>query len=66
MKAVNKICQVLAIVFGLANDSIGYVVPDNDYCMGLFFNHYQETLSLGKNTASFLMNSYEQLAAEVR
>lgn len=65
-KTVFELFGKDAIVFGLANDSIGYVVPDNDYCMGLFFNHYQETLSLGKNTASFLMNSYEQLAAEVR
>ena len=53
------------LVFGLANDAIGYVVPDNDYCMGLVFNHYQETLSLGKNTASFLMKNYAQLADEV-
>ena len=52
-------------MFGLANDAIGYVVPDNDYCMGLVFNHYQETLSLGKNTASFLMKNYAQLADEV-
>ncbi len=53
------------IVFGLANDAIGYVVPDNDYCMGLVFNHYQETLSLGKGTASFLMKNYASLATEV-
>ena len=53
------------LVFGLANDAIGYVVPDNDYCMGLVFNHYQETLSLGKNTASFLMKNYALLADEV-
>lgn len=64
-KTVREIFGEDAIVFGLANDAIGYVVPDNDYCMGLVFNHYQETLSLGKNTASFLMGQYENLAEEV-
>lgn len=64
-KTVREIFGEDTIVFGLANDAIGYVVPDNDYCMGLVFNHYQETLSLGKNTASFLMGQYEKLAEEV-
>lgn len=49
------------LIFGLANDAIGYVVPDNDYSMGLAFGHYQETLSLGKNTASLLLSEYESL-----
>ena len=50
------------IVFGLANDAIGYIVPDNDYALGLDFGHYHETLSLGKNTASLLIAEYETLA----
>lgn len=64
-KTVYEIFGEDTLVFGLANDAIGYVVPDNDYCMGLVFDHYQESLSLGKNTASFLMSNYEQLAAEI-
>ncbi len=64
-KTVYELFGDDTIVFGLANDAIGYVVPDNDYCMGLVFDHYQETLSLGKNTASFLMNEYAALAKEV-
>ncbi len=50
------------IVFGLANDAIGYIVPDNDYCMSLAFGHYHETLSLGKNTASIMMEAFEEIA----
>lgn len=64
-KTVYELFGKDTIVFGLANDAVGYVVPDNDYCMGLVFDHYQETLSLGKNTASFLMKNYAGLADEV-
>lgn len=49
------------IVLGLANDAIGYIVPDNDYCMCLGMGHYHETLSLGKNTASTIMNAFEEI-----
>ncbi len=49
------------IVFGLANDAIGYIIPDNDYCMSLAFGHYHETLSLGKNTASKIMEAFETM-----
>lgn len=54
------------IVFGLANDAIGYIVPDNDYCMCLGMGHYHETLSLGKNTASTIMTAFEELGKEVK
>lgn len=64
-KTVYELFGEDTIVFGLANDAIGYVVPDNDYCMGLVFDHYQETLSLGKTTASYLMTEYAALAKEV-
>lgn len=53
------------IVLGLANDAIGYIVPDNDYCMCLGMGHYHETLSLGKNTASTIMKGFEELEKEV-
>lgn len=49
------------IIFGLANDAIGYIVPDNDYAMALAFGHYHETLSLGENTASVLTMAYENI-----
>lgn len=50
------------IIFGLANDAIGYIVPDNDYAMALAFGHYHETLSLGINTATVLAEAYEKIA----
>ena len=52
-------------VFGLANDAIGYIVPDNDYSMGLVFDHYQETLSLSKETGSTVMNGFATMAEEL-
>ncbi len=50
------------IVFGLANDAIGYIIPDNDYAMALAFGHYHETLSMGDKTATILAEAYEKLA----
>lgn len=38
--------------FGLANDAIGYIVPDNDYVLGDFVGHYHELISLGEHTGS--------------
>ena len=52
-------------VFGLANDAIGYIVPDNDYSMGLVFDHYQEILSLSRETASTIMNGFAQMAKDL-
>ena len=40
-------------------------MPDNDYSMGLVFDHYQELLSLGEKTASCLMNGFAQMAQEL-
>ncbi len=50
------------IIFGLANDAIGYILPDNDYAMALAFGHYHETLSLGNRTATILAGAYENMA----
>ncbi len=52
------------IVFGLANDAIGYIVPDNDYCMCLAFGHYQESISIGRSTASTIITAFEALKQE--
>ena len=51
--------------FGLMNDAIGYVVPDNDYTMGDPVNHYHELISLGKNVASALMNGLSELNSQI-
>lgn len=53
-------------VFGLANDAIGYIVPDNDYSTGIIDDHYQELISLGQNTASSIMNGFAALAETIR
>ena len=56
------------IIFGLANDEIGYIIPDNDYAITRFLpyirtkeGHYEETVSPGRNTASILISSLEEL-----
>lgn len=51
--------------FGLMNDAIGYVVPDNDYTMGDPVNHYQELISLGAGVASALMDGLVELNSEI-
>ncbi len=51
--------------FGLMNDAIGYVVPDNDYTMGDPANHYHELISLGGGVASALMDGLADLNAEI-
>jgi hypothetical protein len=68
---MNAVAGKDLIVFGLANDAVGYILPDNDYCM-LFFDdvepfgdHYQETLSFGKSLGSTLVGAFIQLLNEV-
>lgn len=61
-KTLTDIFGKDVIVFGLANDAVGYIVPDNDYVMLLNHDHYAETLSLGRSTASTLMAAFEEIA----
>lgn len=53
------------VCFGLTNDAIGYVIPDNDYSMAIVYDHYQELISLGKYAASAIMQGFVDIAAEV-
>ncbi|MEI6580349.1 MAG: hypothetical protein WCN92_12935, partial [Eubacteriales bacterium] len=56
------------LCFGLTNDQIGYIVPDNDYAntyAQVFASaykpgndHYNEMISLGKHTASILVTEF--------
>ena len=50
--------------FGLANDAIGYIVPDNDYILGDFANHYHELISLGEQTGSSVIRELIALKEE--
>ncbi len=62
---IRKIFSKDTIVFGLANDAIGYIVPDNDYTMGDPQNHYHELVSLGCKTGSSVMRGFLNLAKEI-
>ncbi len=52
--------------FGVMNDAIGYVVPDNDYTMGDPANHYHELISLGQHVGSALIDGLYELAQEIK
>jgi hypothetical protein len=62
-------------VFGLTNDAIGYIIPDNDFSMmflgtskimkKLFGNHYLEIFSFGKNTAVSVADSFKKICERV-
>ena len=65
-KTIRELFGEDAIVFGLCNDAIGYVVPDNDYSLGIVDDHYQELISLGDRTASSIMQGFADLAEEVQ
>ncbi len=64
------------LVFGLCNDEVGYVIPDNDYCMFYIpdggeltyklldtwdYEHYAELLSPGPRAAGTLAEAFAKL-----
>lgn len=70
--SMNEIVGADLHVFGLANDMLGYILPDNDYCM-IFFDdvqpfgdHYQETISFGRSTGTAIVGAFEKVYQEVR
>lgn len=65
-KSVYELFGEDAICFGLFNDAIGYVVPDNDYSMSLLGDHYQEMISLGKYAGSTILKVLAEIAEEVK
>lgn len=66
------------IIFGLANDEIGYIIPPNDFLLSedapyfdravdrLDRRHYEETNSLGPNTAPTIAAVFEDMIETVR
>ncbi len=73
-KTLSDICDDKnLLMFGLANDEIGYIIPPNDFlldkdipylnrardCHGR--NHYEETNSLGVNTAGKIAQTFEKM-----
>lgn len=61
-KSIYELFGEDTICFGLMNDAIGYVVPDNDYSMSLLGDHYQEMISLGKYAGSSIMKGFNKIA----
>ena len=55
------------IVFGITNDQIGYIIPDNDY-MALLepSNKSLELVATGNRTGSSMVKDFEALIASVR
>ncbi len=64
-KTIREIFGEDTYAFGLANDEIGYIVPDNDYTMGDPKDHYHEFVSLGKYTASAINCGFEDMKKEL-
>ncbi len=60
------------LVFGMANDEVGYILPDNDYCMiffddsKIFGDHYQETISFGRHAGSDITKGFIKMMAEFK
>ena len=55
------------LTFGLCNDAIGYIVPDNDYRFSLVDGaHSHETISAGPRTASAISAAFEKLLSEYK
>jgi len=66
------------LIFGVANDFTGYVVPPNDYLLHpevpfvtdtkdrLGRNHYEETNSLGPATAQTIADTFREIMETVK
>lgn len=54
------------LVFGLCNDAVGYIVPDNDYSASNEEGHYEETVSTGSFTASAFSKAFAKLLGKWR
>ncbi len=54
------------LVFGLCNDAVGYIVPDNDYSSSGDEGHYEETVSTGSTSASALSQAFGKLLSTRR
>lgn len=61
------------LIFGLANDELGYVIPPNDFMLNetqpyidnavdrLGRRHYEETNSMGPRTAQFISDAFKKV-----
>ena len=62
----KSVCEIFGddqlTAFGLCNDALGYIVPDNDYSL----ISYHELISLGSKTASSVIGALSEIAAEIK
>ena len=58
---VNIFADEELTAFGLCNDAIGYILPDNDYCLV----SYHELISLGKYAGSSVVGALNEIAKEL-
>lgn len=49
------------LVFGLCNDAVGYIVPDNDYSSSGAEGHYEETVSTGSKSGTAFSKAFFEL-----
>ncbi|MBE6783109.1 MAG: hypothetical protein E7536_03775 [Ruminococcaceae bacterium] len=49
------------LVFGLCNDAVGYIVPDNDYSSSGAEGHYEETVSTGSKSGTAFSEAFFDL-----
>lgn len=49
------------LVFGLCNDAVGYIVPDNDYGSAGSEGHYEESVSTGSKSGTTLSKAFIEL-----
>ena len=49
------------LVFGLCNDAVGYIVPDNDYSSSGDEGHYEETVSTGSKSGTAFSEAFFEL-----
>ncbi len=66
LPSIREIFGDDTICFGLCNDAIGYIVPDNDYSLGIVDDHYQELISLGDHVASAVTTGLMEIAEEIK
>ncbi|MBE6755606.1 MAG: hypothetical protein E7555_04020 [Ruminococcaceae bacterium] len=52
------------LVFGLCNDAVGYIVPDNDYSSSGSEGHYEETVSTGDTAATTYSKEMAELISK--
>ena len=78
----ERLCDIVEdekiLVFGLANDELGYILPPNDFILhekSPYINngrdrhdrrHYEETNSMGPRTAQVIADTVEEIYKAIK